>query len=376
MAMLHLSVDRIVKGKGEGGATGFAQYIAREQADRATQHARYLTRESHPARDDLVAAGFAFLPGWANDATHFFTMADRYERQGGIIARTYEIALPRELSQPEQQDLVDDMRSSFFTRHPHAWAIHCPQARDGGEQPHVHIMVNERVLDGVERHPKHFFARAAPRDQDPAGGGARKELSWNRTERLQELRAGIAILVNAALERAGVESAVSPETLKARGHDRAPEHDQGNKARYLHARHGIETQGWRETLAQRTILHHEYHPWENDLNLAAWHEQKQREGVRDVSREAMIDHVRDRFWRHDHSPAREEERAQSFNRALDREWARTQRPLWHRQSDGIEHTQARQRSLNGRLVVDGNEDRMHGGVHVHLETHEREVAHG
>lgn len=312
MAMFHIAVDRIVKGKTAGGATGFARYIAREAPDRATQHARYLTRESHPDTHDLVAAGAAQLPSWAQDATHFFTLADRYERQGGIVARTYEIALPRELTPGHRQELADDIRAAFFAQHPHAWAIHNPVARDGGEQPHVHLMVSERLVDGVARAPQQFFRRAAPQGTDPATGGARKELHWNTPTVLVKLRLEIATLTNAALERAGHAVAVSAETLHARGFARAPEQDQGSKARYLHAKHGIETPGWQATLARRETLHREYHPWENETNRAAWYAQKQREGLRDISREAMVEHVRARFWAHDRSPIREQQRTNAF----------------------------------------------------------------
>jgi len=353
--MFHVSVNRIVKGRSTGGATGFAHYIAREQMDKATQHARYLTRESHPARDDLIAAGHAHLPSWAKDVAHFFAMADRYERRGGIVARTYEIALPRELTPPQRQELADDICATFFTRHPHAWALHNPVARDGQEQPHVHMMVSERRLDGIARSPQRFFRRAALQGQDPAAGGARKERSWNHAERIPALRAGIATLTNAALERAGQAVAVSHETLRARGHDRAAEVDQGRTARYLHARYGRETRGWQETLAQRAVLHRDYHPWENELNRAAWHTQKQREHLHDLSREAVMDHVRERFWAHDRSPARQQEREAALVRALER--AYTQEPPEQTRA----RTRGRSRAMGWARSLD---DTPHGGLHI------------
>src|SRR5262249_11791482 len=146
-----------------------------------------------------------------------------------------------------------------------------------------HILVNERVMDGIERRPQHFFRRAAAQGRDPARGGAPKALYWNTHASLTERRAGIATLTNAALERAGQAVAVSHETLRTRGHDRAPEVDQGRTARYLHARYGMETRGWQETLTQREVLHRDYHPWENELNRAAWYAQKQREHLHDLS---------------------------------------------------------------------------------------------
>jgi len=356
MAMFHVHASVISKGNSPGGSTGFAQYIARAQPDKATQHTRYLARGEGDDTTDLVATGSGGLPRWAHDGAHFFAMADRYERKGATLARCYEIALPRELSPPARLELAQDIRATFFARSPHSWAVHCPVARDGQAQPHLHVIMSERgQMDTVDRSPQQYFARAAGPDQDPATHGVRKERSWQGAARLRELRAGVATLTNAALERAGLALAVSHETLRARGHDRAPEVDQGRQARYLHARYGIETRGWQETLAQRDVLHRDYHPWENELNRAAWYAQKQREHLHDLSREAMIDHVRDRFWRHDHSPARMQEREASLVRALER--AYTEVPTERTRERQV--VRGRAWALTGRL-----DDTPQGGMYV------------
>jgi hypothetical protein len=129
MALYHVHADVIAKGKNVGGATGFARYMAREDSDNATQFVRYLDREG--GRDDLVAKGHGGLPAWAESSRHFWQMADRYERGGpkrpGTVARTYEIALPRELSPEARLDVAADIRTTFFERYPHSWAIHNPR---------------------------------------------------------------------------------------------------------------------------------------------------------------------------------------------------------------------------------------------------------
>src|SRR5262249_8055051 len=222
MALFHVHADVISKGKTKGGATGFAQYIAREQTDKATQYARYIGRDGTVA-DDLVAQGSGALPAWAKDAAHFFLMADRYERQRGTVARTYEMALPRELSPQQRLELAADIRATFFAQYPHAWAIHNPIDPEGGEHPHMHLMLSERrQVDAVPRGPQQYFARAATAGQDPATHGVRKDRSWQGPQRLHAIRAGIAVLTNAALERAGFNIAVSHESLRARGETRPP----------------------------------------------------------------------------------------------------------------------------------------------------------
>ena len=362
----------------------------------ATQHVLYVNRDSQAAKDDLRGVGAAHLPLWAKDATHFFAMADRYERQKGIVARTYEISLPRELTEEERAHLADDIRSTFWSRHPHSWAIHCPTAHDGHEQPHLHVIVNERLIDGIERGPKAFFARAAPYDDSPASGGARKDLRWNELHRIQELRMGVMTLTNAALERANVDVAVSDLTLKERKHDHTPEEDLGRRSAVLYIKYkdGIpddlsderkkavveNNARWEQLLTARASRRAD-HPWENVCNLATWEVQKAHEGIRDLDREAMVAHVRDKFWLHDHSPAREQERAESLDRAIAREYARTGRvregglerelppgpPRQRREHDHGTHHHEPERDLDRRWAqpIIGNK---HSRIY-HLPTH-------
>ncbi|MBN4822029.1 MobA/MobL family protein, partial [Enterobacter hormaechei] len=75
----------------------------------------------------------------------------------------------------------------------HAWsfAIHNPKASiDGGEQPHAHIMMSQRVNDGIERTPEQYFRRYNARY--PERGGAKKDSGsltlTQQKEQLRELR--------------------------------------------------------------------------------------------------------------------------------------------------------------------------------------------
>jgi hypothetical protein len=175
MPVYHLHADVITKGKTAGGAAGFRAYISREAPDQASLLRRYI--DPAHGREDLVASGRANLPRWAKDAEHFWQMADRYERYGWVVARTLEIALPRELSPEGRLELAHDICEVAVGKFAHSWAIHEPEARDhSGVQPHVHIMYSPRREDvELDRTPAQWFAKAAARDQDPLrGGGAER----------------------------------------------------------------------------------------------------------------------------------------------------------------------------------------------------------
>ena len=313
MALYHVHVFVISKAQGAGSSAGFAQYIQREGVDHGEAHADYIAREGR-ATDDLVAKGEMGLPAWARSARHFFAVADERERHRGTVARCFEIALPRELSEQGRLDVAADIRAAYFEQFPSAWAIHNPIDRKGEEHPHMHVMLSERrETDGFERGPTVYFTRAAGPDDDPAAHGARKERSWHGPVRLREFRAGVSDLLNAALEREGHAVAVSSYSLTMQGHARDAVIYTSTSDRAT-----IET--------QRQALHSVDHPRENAWNLETWQAQKRHAGIRDISRAAMVDHVRDQFWRHDRSPAREQERAQSLDRAIEREYARTGLP--------------------------------------------------
>jgi hypothetical protein len=338
--MFHLDVRRIVKGVGDGGAVGFGRYLARER----------FAREQQPS--DLRALEHAHLPPWAqDDPQHYFAMAQRYESKNGIIARLYEVSLPRALSLEAQQDLVHDIQETLFTRHPVAWALHVPVASDGQAQPHVHFMVSERTMDGVERGVKRFFRKAAAVGRDPAEGGARKDLSWGKHGRIADVRLAVAVLTNAALERAGVQQAVSPWSLRAQGFDRAV-------LQYANA-------GQRAVVeAERQWLRVGQGVWEQAWQLEAWRQYKAEHQIRDISREAMVDVVREMFWRGDQSVWRQRERWEAVERALVRAQA---------QHLDVPRGTSRSRPLvEHAMHLNGYEDRAEGGVHVRLHDVEHE----
>jgi hypothetical protein len=365
-----MHADVIQKGKTKGGATGFAQYIAREHSEKSTQYARYIGREEDEP-DDLVAKGHGALPDWAKDPAHFFLMADRYERVNGVVARTYEIALPRELSPDQRLELAADMRATFFEQFPHAWAIHNPVDDVGQDHPHMHLMVSERrQLDAVQRGPQLYFARAAAAGQDPTTHGVRKDTAFHGPERLQEIRAGIAMLTNAALERAGVEAAVSHESLRSRMLTREP-------AVYTRAAEKAEVE------ARREDLHRYDHRFESMENVVMWRFWRGQLHITDISREAMVDRARDRFWLKDESPAREQERRESIERSIAREHARTGRPLQGARTPerSPAHMPGRDlleqvRELSAALErLSGEQEHTHGAA-LNIRLHDRERDYG
>jgi hypothetical protein len=343
VALYHVHVHVVSKRPSGGGAAGYSDYLQRETRGKSQQMARYVRREGWSA-EDLVAKGEGGLPAWAPNGTMFFEAADLYERKGGTVARCFEIALPRELSPPQRLELAADLRAAFFDTYPHVWAVHNPIDPDGGEHPHMHLMLSERrETDGLAREPDRYFRQAAGPRQDPARHGVRKDRSWIGPVRLRQLRAGIATLINASLERAGLDVAVTHESLKTQMSPRAP-------AVYTRKADKAKVE------ALRTELQREDYPHENRINLAMWRFQKGQEGIDTLSRDQVVAHVQYRFWGTEERPghAHEETPAQTRDEHLTQMEAAVS-------EDGVADQLA---ALLARMQE--MEDAGHGGVRVQL----------
>jgi len=198
----------------------------------AAAHAEYLAREGKYSGctryEDLEAARHGNLPPWAeHNPAHFWQAADQFERKNGSTYREIEIALPRELNPEQRRALVDAfIQQEIGDRHAYTYAIHNPKAAlEKGEQPHAHIMYSERLRDGIDRDPAHYFKRYNAKQPERGGcqkysGGKTQEEMVNE---LKALRERWADLQNAHLALHGHESTVDHRSLKEQGIEREPE---------------------------------------------------------------------------------------------------------------------------------------------------------
>lgn len=160
---------------------------------------RYGVNQARAA--ELVAAGVAHLPAWAAGPSDFWSAVDGFERANGRLCLELELGLPRELPRDRQVAAVGDYIDRLTAeagRFPITWAIH-----DSGDgNAHVHLMLQERPLDGVDRDgPKAHFKRADKKR--PERGGVEKSRWWHSKERVFWSRALWADACNQQLLVAG-----------------------------------------------------------------------------------------------------------------------------------------------------------------------------
>lgn len=197
---------------------------------KAAAHAEYIERDGKyekQKQNDLDYSESGNMPSWAEDNPKlFWQSADLYERKNGSTYREFEIALPRELDPKQRIELIQDfIAQEIGTKYPYQLAIHNPKAMDGLEQPHAHLMFNERLQDGIERDPEQYFKRY--NRKTPETGGAKKDNTGKdpktRKEEMKDLRQRWQDISNRHLERAGLDTRIDMRSYQDQGIDKDPE---------------------------------------------------------------------------------------------------------------------------------------------------------
>lgn len=250
MAIYHLTA---ATGTIRGGQSGAAKhdYVARE--------GDYAKRE-----DKLMHAESAHMPAWAKaDARAYWEAADTHERSNGRLFKYVEFALPRELTL-EQNIALSREFATQLTRGidggnlPFTLGLH----EGKGHNPHCHLIISERVNDGIERGPDVWFKRVATgKNAKPENGGARKSSALKRNEWLEDTRARWARVANEALAAAGHDARIDHRTLTAQrdealakgDHDRAKELDRAPQEHLGPRAAGFEARTGRKSLRRHWI---------------------------------------------------------------------------------------------------------------------------
>tara|TARA_R110002051_G_scaffold269600_1_gene329799 strand:- start:11106 stop:12095 length:990 start_codon:yes stop_codon:yes gene_type:complete len=248
MAVYHLRLKVISRSLGRaarpGGATrrsaiAAASYRSGERLFDASQGKWFAFDKPDVVHTEILAPEGA--PAWVFDRQTLWNRVERAEKRiDAQLMREVEITLPRELPRDDQIAVVRRfVRERFVTQGMVAdFAIHVPDAADGKEQPHAHVMLTLRRLDAesetgfsptkerdwnehediarlVADARKRFNNTAAPEDKEAldAAEAQRNVNIWRRDW---------ATYANRALADAGSAARIDHRTLEAQGIFRLP----------------------------------------------------------------------------------------------------------------------------------------------------------
>lgn len=150
MAIFSCSTSVISRSKGRQICAS-AAYQAREKIldIRQNQTFAYRNRDGEEllVKEVMLPAG---APAW--DRSKLWNEAENAERRKDAqTARAVRLALPREMNFEQMRELVRNFLTEQFLSRGLAcdYAIHTKVAADGGQQPHVHVLVSTRTLSDL-----------------------------------------------------------------------------------------------------------------------------------------------------------------------------------------------------------------------------------
>ena len=179
----------------------------------ASPHVNYIMGEGeYKYKQDEIIYQAHHMP---NDLTprEFWKLADENEPVNGRTYREFKLTLPHEFTKEENIELLNEfIKKELGNDYYYSVVIHDKESSEKGiNNVHAHLMFSERKIDGIERKPEKFFRKFC--HTNPAKGGAKKEPSWTKREKLLEIRKDWEDILNQRLEEKGIEK-VSCKSLK------------------------------------------------------------------------------------------------------------------------------------------------------------------
>lgn len=209
VAIYHASVKVVGRGGGRSSVAASAYRSGECLTNERDGNTHDYTKKQGVVHREIMAPENA--PAWMRDRSKLWNGVEVAEkRKDAQLFRDIELSLPRELSRKDQINLVRDFVKERCVDHGMVAdiAIHEPRASDGEKQPHAHIMLTMRRIEGES-----FGNKAREWNPDFAtkdGKGFVKDKSP-----LVDLREGWADHTNRALERAHIQERVDHRSLTA-----------------------------------------------------------------------------------------------------------------------------------------------------------------
>jgi hypothetical protein len=225
MSLFYMTVRNINKGK--QSALASASYRSGESlySERDNETKSYGKREIEP--DSFILAP-NHAPEWVYDREKLWNEVEKVERNWNArLAREVLVALPVELNNEEQKDLLSEFVKSNFSDC--GMVADVSIHRDRIENPHAHIMLTVRPFneDGSwgNKKKKEYIKENGEFVFDDNGKKKYKTISltdWNDKETLLKWRENFALKINEWYAKKGIDEKVSHESYEKQGIDKLP----------------------------------------------------------------------------------------------------------------------------------------------------------
>ncbi|MGJ3848445.1 MobQ family relaxase, partial [Levilactobacillus brevis] len=174
-------------------------------------------------------------PAWASDREKLWNEVERKDRRANSrYAKEFNVALPVELSEDEQKELLTKyVQENFVDQGMVAdVAIHC----DHQDNPHAHVMLTNRPFNpdgtwGIKSKKQYILDENSNKMYTGTSKypKSRKILmvDWDKKEKIIEWRHNWAVSVNQVLEQKNIPDRISEKSFENQGIDEVPTQHEG-----------------------------------------------------------------------------------------------------------------------------------------------------
>ena len=239
MAIMHLSFQNISSGNGRS-AIASASYRSGEKLFSEREDRNYFySRKVKPESFILVPDN---APEWAKDRERLWNEVEAVENKSNSrYAKEFNVALPIELSEDEQRNLLTNYVQENFVESGMVAdvAIH----RDHKGNPHAHVMLTNRPFNpdgtwGIKSKKEYILDENGNKILTKSGYASNRKIwltDWDKKEKINEWRSNWAKSVNRVLEKKNLPDRISEKTLEEQGIKEEPTKHEG-RSRYADER--------------------------------------------------------------------------------------------------------------------------------------------
>ncbi|WP_367304436.1 MobQ family relaxase [Lentilactobacillus parabuchneri] len=255
MAIFHMSFSNISARKGRS-AIASAAYRSGEKLfdDKEGRHYFY-ARSVMPESFILTPKN---APAWASDREQLWNEVEKKDRKSNSrYAKEFNVALPVELSESEQKELLTKYVQENFVDEGMVAdvAIH----RDHPDNPHAHVMLTNRPFNpdgtwGIKSKKQYILDDNGNKTYTGTSKypKSRKILmvDWDKKEKITEWRHNWAVSVNQVLEQKNIPDRISEKSFIEEGIDDTPTQHEGiNSKRHERKEFNQQVKNYRKSKA-------------------------------------------------------------------------------------------------------------------------------
>ncbi|MDG2977657.1 MobQ family relaxase [Latilactobacillus curvatus] len=232
MAIFHMSFQNISAGKGRSAIAGASYRSGEKLFDQKEGRSYFYARSVMPESFILTPNN---APEWASDREKLWNEVERKDRRANSrYAKEFNVALPVELSEDEQKELLTKYVQENFVDEGMVAdvAIH----RDHPDNPHAHVMLTNRPFNpdgtwGLKSKRENILDENGNKTYTGNSRFPRSRkvwlVDWDKKEKITEWRHNWAASVNQVLEQKNIPDRISEKSFIEQGIDDTPTQHEG-----------------------------------------------------------------------------------------------------------------------------------------------------